>query len=107
MSIWSLGFGLRASVFGLRSSGFGLRALVFRLRSSGFGLLALVFRLRALVFMLRSSVFGLRSSGFGLQESKIKPYLLGTPCYVVLLEYRSGHYKYRMKCVPLKPHVVS
>ena len=25
-------------------------------------------------------------------ESKLKPYLLGTPCYVVFLEYRSGHY---------------
>ena len=27
-------------------------------------------------------------------ESKIKPYLLGTLCYVLLLEYRSGHYNF-------------
>ena len=25
-------------------------------------------------------------------KSKLKPYLLVTPCYVVLLEYKSGHF---------------
>ena len=56
------------SVFGLWVSGFGLWSSVFRLQDLGFGL-------------------------WTFMESKLKPYLLGTPCYVVLLEYRSGHYK--------------
>ena len=59
-SLWALGFGLRASVFGLWFLGFGLQ-------SSGFG--------------LRASVFRLWDLGFGLWtfiESKLKPYLLGS-----------------------------
>ena len=46
------------------------------------------FCLWALVFGLRSSGFGLRSSGFGLQSLVSR---LGTPYFVVLFEYRSGH----------------
>ena len=69
-----MGFGLRSSGFGLRASGFGLRASGFGLRSSD--------------IELRASVFRLRSSGFGLRSLVSR---IGTPCFVVLIEYRSGH----------------
>ena len=71
---WALRFGLWAS--GFWDLGFGLRAL-------GFG--------------IRVSVFGLWAPVFGLQT-----WYWGTPCFVVLIEYRSGHSNYSIarKVIP-------
>ena len=60
--------------FGLWASVFGLRASVFALWASGFG--------------LWTSGLGLWALGFGLQSLV---WGLGTPSFVVLIEYRSGH----------------
>ena len=74
-SLWSLVFGLRPSVFGLRSlvlvlglrsSAVGLRSLVFSLWSLVFGLRSLVVRLRPMVFGLSSLAVGLRYLVIGL-----------------------------------------
>ena len=89
--LWASGFGLWASVLGLRSLGLGPWASIFGLRSSGFGL-------RASGFGLRYSGFGLRSLGFGLRSLVSR---LGTPCFVVLFEYRSGHSNSRELLTPL------
>ena len=53
------------------------------------GLQTLDFGLQTLDFGLRTLDFGLRALDFGLwtMEHQAK----GTPCFVVLLEYRSGH----------------
>ena len=77
----SLGFGFRALVIGLWSAGFGLRTLVFRLRSSDFGLWPLFISKPEDQINMDLVLWSL---GFGL----------GTPCFVVLIEYRSGHRTY-------------
>ena len=67
--LWTLDFRLRTSDYGLwtMTSDFGLRNL-------DYGLIG-----------LRTLDYGLRTSDYGA---------VGTPRFVVLLEYRSGHYKY-------------
>ena len=49
-------------------------------------------------FSLRASVFGIRALVWGL----------GTPCFVVLIEYRSGHsiFSFILLCVTVRPENV-
>ena len=62
---------------------FGIWGLGFKIRTSGY-------ELRASIFGLRFLGYRLWSSGFGFRSLVSR---LGTPCFVVLIEYRSGHSK--------------
>ena len=64
--------------FELWTSDFGIRTLDFGLRTSGFG--------------LQTLDFGLWTMDFRLWTGGMQSIVLGTPCFVVLIEYRSGYY---------------
>ena len=66
--------------FSLRTSDFGFWTMDYGLRTSDYGLWTMTTE-----FRLWTSDYGLRTSDYGA---------VGTPRFVVLLEYRSGHYKY-------------
>ena len=65
----------------------------FGLRTSDYGLQTLGYRLWTMDFGLRTLDFGLWTLDIGLWTSTMEHQAVGTPCFVVLLEYRSDHYK--------------
>ena len=68
LQLWTMDFGLRTLDYGLWTMDFGLQTLNIGLWTSDFRLWTLDF-------------------GLWTMEHQAK----GTPCFVVLLEYRSGH----------------
>ena len=60
----------------------------FELWNSEFEFRTLDFGLRTLNFGLQTLDLGLQALGFGLWSAQLP---VGTPCFVILLEYQSGH----------------
>ena len=71
--LWTVDLGLWTSDLGYWTSDFGLCTSDFGLWTSDFG--------------LWTSDFGHWTSDYGLRTSTMEHQALGTPCYVVLLEY--------------------